>query len=172
MLPSIWPTWAIYLVSMPLTMAFVYLGWRYLHSRKNSYGRFKELPFLGAVWHWNSLSDLPHALKPVCPSCQSLLVYEELGGRFGNQPQSVVLHCEKCESILTEQPGTWKSLQARTAREINRLIHTGEWRQHVPTHRSRWRIRRSGQPTSMPAPAASVPSGSNHSPSATQASDS
>lgn len=132
MTPSLWPNWVAYLVSIPSTMAVFFLAWRYLQYRKSSSRLFKELNYLGSVWRWNSPSDLPNALQPYCPSCNTLLVYEELGGRFGNQSQSVALHCEACQTIPTEQPGTWKYLQARTAREIERLIRTGEWRQHVP----------------------------------------
>jgi len=132
MTPSQWPNWAAYALSVPSALIVIYLVWRYLDDRKNSHRRFKELQYLGTVWRWKSLSDLPHALRPHCPSCQSLLVYEELGGRFGSQSQSVVLHCEKCQTIPTEEPGTWKYLQSRVSREIQRLIRTGEWRQHVP----------------------------------------
>ena len=131
---SLWPNWAAYVVGIPSAMAVAYLIWRYLDDKKNSHRRFKELPFLGSVWRWSSLSDLPHALQPYCPNCQGLLVYEELGGRYGNQAQSVALHCEACQTIPTEQSGTWKYLQARVEREIQRLIRTGEWRQHVPGH--------------------------------------
>jgi hypothetical protein len=131
---SLWPNWTAYAVGIPSAVAVVYLGWRYLDNKKNSHRRFKELPYLGSIWRWNSLSDLPNALQPYCPSCQGLLVYEELGGRYGNQAQSVALHCEACQTIPTEQSGTWKYLQARVAREIQRLIRTGEWRQHVPGH--------------------------------------
>jgi len=134
MTPSLWPNWVAYLVSIPSALAGLFLGWRYLQYRKSSQRLFKELTYLGSVWRWNSPADLPMALKPYCPSCNALLVYEELGGRFGNQPQSVALHCEACQTIPTEQPGTWKYLQARTAREIERLIRTGEWRQHLPEH--------------------------------------
>lgn len=124
-------------------IGMAYLGWR-----------FKELRFLGSVWRGNSLSGLPHALEPYCPTCQDLLVYEELGGRFGSQPQSVALYCENCQTILTEQSRTWKYLQARTAREIERLSRTGEWRQHVPEHHSFWRIRSTPSPMNAPDPAA------------------
>jgi len=133
MTPSQWPNWATYLGCLSSVVLVVYLVWRYLDDRKNSHRRFKELQYLGTIWRWKSMSDLPRALRPYCPTCQSLLVYEELGGRFGSQSQSVVLHCEQCQTIPTEQPGTWKYLQARVAREIQRLIRTGEWRQHVTT---------------------------------------
>jgi len=134
MTPSLWPNWVAYLVCIPSALAVLFLGWRYLQYRKSSGRLFKELTYLGSVWRWNSPADLPKALKPYCPNCNALLVYEELGGRFGSQSQSVALHCETCQTIPTEQPGTWKYLQARTAREIERLIRTGEWRQHVPDH--------------------------------------
>lgn len=134
MTPSLWPNWVAYLVCIPSALAVLFLGWRYLQYRKSSHRLFKELSYLGSVWRWSSLSDLPHALQPYCPSCHGLLVYEELGGRSGSQAQSVTLHCEACQTIPTEQPGTWKYLQARVSREIQRLIRTGEWRQHVPDH--------------------------------------
>jgi hypothetical protein len=160
---SRWPNWAVYLVTVPSVISVAYLGWRYLHRRKYPHWRFKELRFLGTLWRWNNLSDLPHTLEPYCPTCQGLLVYEELGGRSGSQPQSVALYCENCQMILTEQPGTWKYLQARIAREIERLSRTGEWRQHVPHHQSFWRIRRNACATDASATAAlDAPQGGAH----------
>lgn len=132
MAQSQWPNWSAYLVSLLAAISLLRWAFKAWSSRKDSLSRFHQLNSVGSVWRWNVISSHPIALQAYCPECDMRLVYEETGGRFTNEAQTVVLRCEKCDVVRTSEPGDMKYLNNRVSREIDRLIRTGEWRRHVP----------------------------------------
>jgi hypothetical protein len=92
---SQWPNWSAYLVSVWLLISIVRLAVRKFESRNDNHNRFKKFSFGGSVWRWNSMSSLPYGLRPYCPRCDSMLVYEETGGGYSGDRRQVLLHCER-----------------------------------------------------------------------------
>ena len=131
MAQSQWPNWSAYLVSVWALVSIFRLALKKWESRKDNQNRFNQLSFLGSVWRWDSMSSLPYGLRPYCQRCDTLLVYEETGGGYSDEPKRVHLHWEHCQTIPTSVDGHMRYLQARVSREIDRLVRSGQWRQHV-----------------------------------------
>lgn len=129
---SQWPNWSAYLVSSLAAMAFFSWALRYWRNRKDNHNRFNQFSFLGSVWRWNGISSLPYGLRPYCPMCDTMLVYENTGGYYSGEDKRVTLHCERCRTSPVVEPGDMNYLRERVTREIDRLLRTGEWRGHVP----------------------------------------
>jgi len=137
MAQSQWPNWSAYFVSAWLLISIVRLAVKKFRNRKDNHNRFSQLSFLGAVWRWNSMSSLPYGLRPYCHTCDTMLVYEHIGGGYySNESEKVLLHCERCGHDVGNTNGRYTGLQERVTREIDRLVRTGEWVKHVPDVRN------------------------------------
>lgn len=132
MASSQYPNWSAYLVSLLALISALIWAFMAWSSRKDNQKRFNQFNFLGSGWRWNTISNSPVGLLAYCPECDIRLVYEETGGRFSDEPKTIALHCEKCDAVRTCELGDLEHLNGRVSREIDRLIRTGQWRQHVP----------------------------------------
>ena len=132
MAQSQWPNWSAYLVSLLAAISALRWAFKAWSSRKDNHNRFNQFNFLGSGWRWNTISHRPIGLVAYCPDCDIRLVYEETGGRFSDEPKTIALQCEKCDVVRTCELGDLKHLTSRVSREIDRLVRTGQWRQHVP----------------------------------------
>lgn len=135
MAQSQWPNWSAYLVSLLLAISALRWALKYWRNRKDNHNRFTQLTVGGAVvWRWRSISSLPMTLVPYCPSCSTQLVYDyDDGERYTGAQRHTVLVCERCDRHrqVCREPGDYDDLRDRVNREIDRLLRTGEWRQHV-----------------------------------------
>jgi hypothetical protein len=88
--------------------------------RKNDY---TEDEFFGVIWRWDSDETIGF-----CPNCQTRLVYN-LG--YGYQGMETSLYCETCERTITKLDGNHQDVLGKVARQIEKKVNTGEWKQVV-----------------------------------------
>lgn len=143
--PSDWPNWIPWSLSVFSAHCILRLAFQWVRMRKDSHRRFNQLRFLGALWRFgmsNQNSDIRASLAAFCPSCDGRLVSEEIPSDWTlGLHRRVRLICERCNATRVDEAGDASDLIARVSREVDRLIRTGEWRQHVPPGESDGRPR-------------------------------
>lgn len=126
---SLWPNWSAYVLSLTAAISISCLAFRYWLSSKRNRKRFQQLSFLGAVWRWRDISSLEYTLRPYCPQCDTALVFneytDEAGWRYTRW------YCQACKAVRVEEEGYRIDLDGRVAREIDRLLRSGQWRRHA-----------------------------------------
>ncbi|MFA7556416.1 MAG: hypothetical protein WCZ20_01280 [Hydrogenophaga sp.] len=126
--------WQLYLLAI-LSIASV-SSWllRLIATRQDNHRRFTQVNLLGALWRWEyDMSGRPHGFRAYCPTCDMRLVYEHAWKPFPYDEQMETrLHCERCSTQWVRHDGKLDYLNERVAREIERLVRNGHWRDHVP----------------------------------------
>lgn len=136
MTQSQWPNWSAYLLSLWAAISLLTWALRAWRNRKDNHNRFTQLNLGGEVlWRWRSISSLPSSLVPFCQRCDTQLVYDyDDGERYSGAQRHTLLICEHCNGHrpVCREIGNYEDLKRRVGRQIDRLIRTGDWRQHVP----------------------------------------
>jgi hypothetical protein len=135
MAQSQWPNWSAYLLSFWAAISALRWAFRAWSSRKDNHNRFTQFNLGGVVlWSWRSISSHPAGLVPYCPACSTQLVYRYDDGSHYADQRHTELICQHCnrDRVVLREPGNYDDLIKRIKREIDRLIRTGQWRQHVP----------------------------------------
>ncbi len=85
--------------------------------------------FFGVHWTWSyGWRDEPSDIAPFCPMCSTRLVY--MMDPFDGP---TVLHCETCSRNIRKMKGKPHFIQGTIARQIERRLNSGEWKQVVET---------------------------------------
>lgn len=84
---------------------------------------YDEDEFFGVIWRWNSDEAIGY-----CPTCQTRVIYK-LG--YNGRGIESSLYCETCRRTLTTLDGDRQDVLGRVARQIERKLNTGEWKQVV-----------------------------------------
>jgi hypothetical protein len=128
------PNWSVYLLSA----CALACAWqlrrrgmaRPLRERLARPSAYLRDQFLGVQWEWTyDAQQHPRNLWSACPTCATRLV------SFVTKPpeeRRVKMFCEHCRLTLLSEPGDRDYLHARVARQIERKLRTGTWRDSVP----------------------------------------
>lgn len=102
-----------------------------LWLRQAEWQGYTDDQFFGARWNWSYRNNRISDLRPLCPTCQTVLVGRLEGDGF-IEPISVQLDCERCAITHVRHNGDQDSLFGAVRRQIDRNIRTNDWQQQVP----------------------------------------
>lgn len=128
---SMWQLYPLAILSIASVSIWLF---RLIAARQDSHRRFTQVNLLGALWRWEyDMSGYPRGFQAYCPSCDMRLVYEHAWKPYPEEGQvETRLHCERCRTQWVRHDGKLSHLTDRVAREIERLVRNGQWRDHVP----------------------------------------
>lgn len=89
--------------------------------------------FWGLTWMWTYSGRTIDPPWCYCPSCETQLICVITAPPFYDtttQPR-IAISCERCHRTLYEDEGDLHTVQGQIARQIERRIRTGEWKQVV-----------------------------------------
>ncbi len=127
---SSFPNWSVYLLVLMGIHTLVYWIIRATKSKKPNIKSYSHDSFLGVKWRWSYISGRPFGAWAYCPTCDTQLVYSNVGGMFDPE-QKTVLTCETCSCDMLHHEGDKDYLVEKIHRQVERKIRTGEWHQSV-----------------------------------------
>jgi hypothetical protein len=126
------PLWLM-VISIPALLAAIPVLLRLLPDRRPRFTRYVQDSFWGIDWYWNWASrnrNYPKYyvtdLHARCPECKSLL-----DARFSRHPTCLTPTCRwkwSRQSLPGTPPSDYAELLNRALREIDRRVHTDEFR--------------------------------------------
>lgn len=126
----IWPGWLLFALALSgLASAIrIYDSWRSEPEPKEK--DFTTAVILGVRWRWEKLIGILN-LTAHCPQpgCDYEIHGVELTSTSGST--TTMFYCERCHNG-EKLDGSAESIRERVKREIERLLRTGEWKNHMP----------------------------------------
>ena len=123
------PWYALWLLILCIIPTFWRLA-RWCMSRRNKEPRksdYKEDIIFGAQWKWGyDWGENPINITPFCPTCHTRLV--SLIERY---PHKITFQCETCRRDIVTLEGEHNFVIGAIARQIERVLNTGEWKTRV-----------------------------------------
>ncbi len=125
------PNWLLYLICGAVVLCVVVIVGAFISAppAEPPYKQYRTDNFFGVKWVWRYSGDDPIGICPICPTCQTVLVYGEQMEAIDhwNSAYMVSLFCETCNMRRLHEKGDRTYLNEKIYRQIEVRLRTGTW---------------------------------------------
>jgi len=129
------PGWVLVILLIGTSIIVIAGATRLRHATEppeSSWRDFIQFEYLGVLWRWHytSSGDM-HSLVSFCPASGcDMQTFPRLGQWYGGSRQTTHYPCDRC-GHTPEIEGSEHEIESKVTREIQRLLRSNGWKEHV-----------------------------------------